>query len=166
MSEAEKAAELPADRSIRREDLAASLIHPVLRQLHAYWEDKRAGRIGPSRAEIDPVDFRYAIGWTALVDVVDGGASFNVRLWGGNMGVFSQGDYTGHKGVQFLDGDIGASIIENFRWVVANRRPLSTLRDQVTAMRHYRYEGMTLPLSEDGEKVTQLLVTAIPPIGG
>ena len=84
MTEAESRGPPPADRSIRRENMD-DLVHPVLRQLHAYWDEKRAGRIGPTRAEIDPVDFRYAIGWTALVDVVDGGASFNVRLWGGNM---------------------------------------------------------------------------------
>lgn len=156
----------PADRSIRREDLAADLVHPVLRQLYAYWEEKRAGRIGPARAEIDPVDFRYAIGWTALVDVVDGGESFDVRVWGSNMSVFTPNDYTGQKDLKFRDGEIGASVLENFRWVVAHRRPLSILRDRTTAMGHYRYESMALPLSEDGEKVTQLLVTAIPPVGG
>lgn len=166
MSEAEKPAGLPADRSIRRENLAADLIHPVLRQLYAYWDEKRTGRIGPTRAEIDPVDFRYAIGWTALVDVVGDGESFNVRVWGGNMSVFTPNDYTGRQDLKFNDGEIGVSVLENFRWVVTHRRPLSVLRDRTTAMGHYRYESMALPLSEDGKKVMQLLVTAIPPVGG
>ena len=166
MNQAESPDPAPADRSIRRADLAAGLIHPVLRQLHAYWEEKRTRRIGPTRAEIDPVDFRYAIGWTALVDVVNGGESFNVRVWGGNMSAISPNDYTGRSSADFVDREIGPDIIANFRWVVANRKPLSMLRDRTTATRHYRYESMALPLSEDGEKVTQLLVTAIPPVGG
>lgn len=166
MSETGKPADLPADRSIRREDLATGLIHPVLRQLYAYWDDKRAGRIGPTRAEIDPVDFRYAIGWTALVDVVDDGASFDIRIWGGNMSAISPNDYTGRSSTDFADRQIGPEIVANFRWVVEKRRPLSVLRDRTTATRHYRYESMALPLSEDGKTVTQLLVTAIPPVGG
>lgn len=165
MTGAESRGPPPADRSIRRENMG-DLVHPVLRQLHAYWDEKRAGRIGPTRAEIDPVDFRSAIGWTALVDVVDGGASFNVRLWGGNMSAISPNDYTGRTSADFVDREIAPAIVDNFRWVVENRRPLSMPRDRTTATRHYRYESMALPLSEDGEKVTQLLVTAIPPVGG
>ena len=157
---------LPIDRSVRRQDLATELVHPVLQQLYAYWLDKSAGRFAPRRADIDPVDFAYAIGWTALIDVVDGGASFRPRVWGGNMKAFSRGDYTGQHRLQFIDGDITPIVLEGFRWVVANRKPSSTLRDILTAMRHYRFESVVLPLSDDGETVTQLLAAAIPPVGG
>lgn len=156
----------PIDRSIRRNDPARELVHPVLQRLYAYWLGKCAGRFAPSRVEIDPVDFPYAVGWAALIDVVDDGASFSVRVWGGKMKAFSRGEYTGQSNLQFLDADIGTKVLAGFRWVVANRKPAATLRDIETSMRHYRFESLVLPLSDDGETVTQLLTAAIPPVGG
>lgn len=165
MNDAESPHRTLTDRSIRR-DPATELVHPVLRQLHTYWTAKCAGRFAPSRADIDPVDFSFALGWTALIDVVDGGASFNVRVWGGKMKAFSRGEYTGQSNLQFLDEAMGAKVLAGFRRVVAERKPAAMLRDIETAMRHYRFESLVLPLSDDGETVTQLLTAAIPPVGG
>jgi hypothetical protein len=57
----------------------------MLRRLEAYWRSKRpgAGRL-PSRAEIDPIDWRFALGLLVLVDAERGeaGVRFRHRLIG------------------------------------------------------------------------------------
>ena len=47
--------------------------HPSTRALHAYWNEKRAGRPAPDRADIDPAAIRHALGDTFMLaaDFVD-----------------------------------------------------------------------------------------------
>ena len=40
-----------------------------LRRLFAYWLEKRGDRLFPAKAEIDPVEFSYILGYVTLVDV-------------------------------------------------------------------------------------------------
>ena len=44
---------------------------PRLLRLHEYWREKCAGRQFPDRADLDPVDFPYILGYVTLVDVID-----------------------------------------------------------------------------------------------
>ena len=47
--------------------------HPSTRALYAYWNEKRAGRPAPDRADIDPAAIRHALGDTFMLaaDFVD-----------------------------------------------------------------------------------------------
>src|SRR3546814_9515784 len=51
-----------------------------LRRLHAYWRQRHVDGRPPSRAELDPLDFRYAIGLVTLVDVERDPLRFRFRL--------------------------------------------------------------------------------------
>jgi hypothetical protein len=51
-----------------------------LERLQAYWEDRRRGRRFPARADIDPMDFRYALGRVSLVDCRAESPQFRYRL--------------------------------------------------------------------------------------
>src|SRR3546814_3922323 len=62
--------------------LFRSLQHPVLQRLYAYWQRQRGDRMAPARADIDPVDFRYALGWVNLAEVRTGSAHFELRVFG------------------------------------------------------------------------------------
>jgi hypothetical protein len=44
---------------------------PRLRRLHDYWREKCGDRQFPDRADIDPVDFPYILGFVTMVDVID-----------------------------------------------------------------------------------------------
>ena len=44
-----------------------AIVHPRLQRLYQYWSDKRGERGMPSRADIDPLDMRFAIGNIILV---------------------------------------------------------------------------------------------------
>ena len=47
--------------------------HPSTRAVFEYWDRKRAGRLAPARADIDPTEIRYALGDTFMLaaDFVD-----------------------------------------------------------------------------------------------
>src|SRR3546814_3673730 len=51
-----------------------------LRRLHAYWRKRHVDGRPPSRAALDPLDFRYAIGLVTLVDVERDPLRFRFRL--------------------------------------------------------------------------------------
>ncbi|WP_374301099.1 PAS domain-containing protein [Ferrovibrio sp.] len=157
---------LPYERVELKNDPRRELIHPILRRLHAYWETKRELRIGPSRSDIDPVDFPYAIGWVSLFDVSEGPDNFIIRVLGGRS------ERTLDLGPDFRrpqdsdDPEFHAVAMEDLRWVVEHRKPLRVFRDIKTAKRRYRFEGLVLPLSDDGQHVNMLLLAGIPPVGG
>lgn len=148
----------------RSEDVATATRHPLLRRLFAYWLDKAAGRIAPARGDIDPVDFSYAIGWVTLVDVLEGGAEFQARVFGGAMAMLAGQELSGRTSAAIQDPELRQAIMANLRWVVTNRRPLRIYRELTTAQRRYRYEMVILPLSSDGQTVDQLLMAATPPL--
>jgi hypothetical protein len=47
--------------------------HPSNRELFRYWNERRATRLAPERAEIDPGAIRHVLGDTFLLDVYSGG---------------------------------------------------------------------------------------------
>ncbi len=147
-------------------DPPSGLIHPVLRRLHAYWDRKRAGRIGPTRGDIDPAEFPYAVGWASLFDVRQGADKFSIRVLGGQTeSVLDLGP--GFRRIEDVqDPEFHAVAHRDLCWVIENRRPLRSLHDFTTRHRHYRFEGVMLPISDDGHRVSMVLVAAIPPIGG
>ena len=54
----------------------------ILRQLLIYWHDLRGERVFPEPPEIDPFDFKFALGYIMLLDVIDHGVDFRYRLYG------------------------------------------------------------------------------------
>ena len=53
-----------------------------LRRLLAYWLEKRGDRLFPAKAEIDPVEFPYILGYVTLVDVERDRRRYRFRLDG------------------------------------------------------------------------------------
>lgn len=144
----------------------ASLQHPMLQQLYRYWDSKRSGRMAPRRADIDPADFYYAIGWVHLFDVSRGVEHFVVRVLAG------QAERAFGLGVDFRtpedakDVEFHEMAQRDLRWVLANGKPLRSFHDVTTQRRRYRLEGVMLPLSDDGQTVNMVLIASVPPVGG
>jgi hypothetical protein len=51
------------------EGLLARIQHPILKRMVAYWDQKRGARAWPLRADFDPLDFWFAVGYVSLIDV-------------------------------------------------------------------------------------------------
>jgi hypothetical protein len=140
--------------------------HPILRQLFAYWDGKRGQRMAPTRGDIDPLDFRTAIGWVNLIDVSQGADRFVMRVLAGRTEKMFELGPDFRTPEDFDDPEFRRVAVEYLAWAADHRQPLRMLRDLQTARRRYRFEGMVLPLSDDGRTVNMVLAIAIPPLGG
>lgn len=136
--------------------------HPRLRQLYEYWDQKRAGRRMPSRADLDPLDIRFAIGDVILVDVLEGTPPrFRIRLHGTNLSERTRFDLTGKMLDEMPAPEFRELSTRSFRRVVRTREPLHAHAERLLDNRMQRYEAVILPLSSDGETVDRLMVGMI-----
>jgi hypothetical protein len=136
--------------------------HPKLRQLYEYWDGKRGARAMPSRAELDPVDIRFAIGDVILVDVLDEKPPrFRIRLHGTNLSERTNFDLTGKMLDEMPAPEFRELSTRSFRRVLRTREPLHALAERLLDGRMQRYEAIIMPLSSDGERVDRLMVGMI-----
>jgi len=136
--------------------------HPKLRQLYDYWDGKRGERRMPARADLDPVDIRFAIGDVILADVLDEDPPrFFIRLHGTNLSERTSFDLTGKMLDEMPAPEFRDLSTRSFRRVVRTREPLHALADRMLDGRIQRYEAIILPLSADGARVDRLMVGMI-----
>lgn len=143
------------------DDLAAALKDERLRRLLAYWEGKRRGRRFPSRADIDPLDFPYAMGWINLVQVEYRPLRFKFRIHGTSLIAKNQYDLTG----KYLDEHPLREIAEYCHRVwsdtLARQAPTHGFYDQEVEGRARKCEALRLPLSGDGATIDLLLICTV-----
>src|SRR5688572_20058557 len=94
-----------------------------LRRLFAYWLEKRGGRLFPTKAEIDPVEFPYVLGYVTLVDVEHDPRRYRFRLDGSILVELSGMDYTGRYLDELPGEEYVAFIKETYDRVVDGGKP-------------------------------------------
>jgi hypothetical protein len=136
-----------------------------LRDLHAYWQQRRAGRRCPARVDIDPIEIPALLPHILLTEVVDGGLRFRWRLIGTeverNFGCPMTGRYVDELlRDQYLDYVEGL-----YRSVVSGCTPVYSENSYNTRSNGWevgsellRTARLMLPLSPDGETVNMVLV--------
>ncbi|HJR21730.1 MAG TPA: PAS domain-containing protein [Dongiaceae bacterium] len=137
----------------------SDLNSPRIHRLHAYWmhqRDKRGGRL-PRRGDIAPDQIRDLLPNIMIVDVERDPMRFRYRLVGTRVVEYNGVEFTG----RYL-GEIGwpeeQDLIDSYAFVVNSRRPFFGLLDwELVTGAVGRCEFGRLPLSEDGEAVTQIL---------
>jgi hypothetical protein len=125
----------------------------------------------PSRADLDPLEMGAWLGNLLLIDVAKGG-EFVYRLYGTKF-VDSFGvDMTGH-GVDELPPEqqerlrtdyeaVSESCAPRVRLYTADFEPPSSSSKPAAPSQVVTWERLVLPLSDDGVRVTMLLVGAYP----
>lgn len=150
---------------------AAEIRHPVLRRFFAYWRAKAGTRSMPGRADLDPVDFPYALGHVILVDVerhpgnADRPLRFRFRLYGSALvNYFGDGDYTGKYADQLLPPDYAPFVVQAYTTAVDGRVPRHAHREMAINRQMLNYDVLTLPLADPvhPDEVGMLLVVMIP----
>lgn len=139
----------------------ARIEHPVLAEIHAYWNAKRGTRTMPTRAEISPLELRDQLGWIILVDVLTGFSDFRYRLIGTKVAHYFGADATG-KTVSEAFEPFGADAV---RGVQSVHRQAAELKQPVRAHGDAAwladgfdtFDSIFLPLSEDGETANMIL---------
>jgi hypothetical protein len=133
-----------------------------LQRLFAYWLEKRGDRPFPAKAEIDPVEFSYILGYVTLVDVERDPRRYRFRLDGSILVALSGTDYTGRYLDELPGEQYVAFILETYDRVVDSGEPFRYRKNEVLDQQLFSEETLILPLGDTPPKVDMLVVAVIP----
>jgi hypothetical protein len=139
-------------------DFRERIQHPDLRTLYDYWDARRRGRRWPARADINPVDLKFALGNLSLIDVHHDPLRFTFRLSGTQFSQRMGMDFTGKSVDDIPDPAYRAEVFETYRKTAETGLPSVTLSERVLDGRPWKFEILRLPLSDDGVVVNMLLI--------
>jgi hypothetical protein len=138
-------------------DLIDNIDSPSLQRLYAYWQERRREREFPARRDIDPLDFRYALGHVMLLDVLREPLRFRFRLHGTALTLRAGYDMTGKMADELPNARNRDMLVARCRAVVERRQPLVTTDERLVGRRTSAYEVLWLPLSDDGSTISMLM---------
>lgn len=133
-----------------------------LRRLFAYWQGKSGERLFPSKSEIDPVEFSYALGYVTLVDVEARPRRYRFRLDGSILVALSGTDYTGRYLDELPGEQYVAFIKQTYDRAVDGGGPYRYRKDGLLDQQHFSEETLILPFGDNPPAVDTLLVAVIP----
>lgn len=143
-------------------DIATAMQSDVLRRLLAHWNRMRGARQMPARADFDPLDARYAIGYLSLIEVRRDPLRYYFRLDGTKQVELFGVDCTRRYLDEAMPADHVAMVTRSYSEAVTRREPCYHQRQVPFHERFITYEVLILPFSNDGER-TDLLMTGIVP---
>jgi hypothetical protein len=134
---------------------------PLIRELLAYWERKRAGRMAPRRSDIDPTELVPHLPTMYMIDVIDGGADFRYRLVGTKI-VIGMGRDSTHKRLSDVYAGQPKSLAvmtDRLRQIVREKRPAFARGSVywVPDRDFLHFDNGAFPLSDDGLTVNIIL---------
>jgi hypothetical protein len=132
-----------------------------LGRLLNYWEQKRAGRRFPARADIDPLDFPYAMGGITLLEVERAPLRFRFRLHGSELFTKYRYDLTGKYLEKHPMPELAAYCDRVWRETVEHRGPTHGFYDQTVDGRARKFEVLRPPPAADGRTVDMLLLCTV-----
>lgn len=135
---------------------------PELHRLLEYWQEKRRkhGRL-PGRADIDPLEMRFALGHLILADVEPGNPPrFRHRLIGTHIVERAGYDATGLYVDQIPDADLATRVNASYEQVVATREPVFVHIQGIVGGRQTDLQMLRLPLSATGGEIDMVLTGA------
>ena len=134
---------------------------PELRTLIALWEEKRAGRLAPTRDDFSPFVLRPYLPRVLIYEVVRNETSrrFRIRLYGTLISKYSGRDPTGKFVDEVMSEQAYADFNRGLSWATENAKPLRAAGSYHFVDRSYvQFESVTLPLTADGgSEIGQLL---------
>lgn len=132
-----------------------------LRRLYDYWLDCHIEGRPPSRADLDPLDFPYAIGFVTLIEVERDPLRFRFRLAAGPISRHLGYDLTGKYLEDVPEPAMQAYLRESYCRVVDGRVPLHDRGERVLDRRIWRHESMLLPCCDADGEVSMIISARI-----
>jgi len=139
-------------------DFTDNMQFESLRRLYRYWQERRGSRRMPARSDIDPADFRYALGNLFLIAVERDPLRFRYVVYATNHAARRGFDLTGAYVDEIPDLELRAFLLPIYERLVAEAKPFHAVRDDSLYDRLHHYEILALPLSADDREVDMLLV--------
>jgi len=133
--------------------------NPKLRRLYEYWSRQRGDRKWPTRADLDPVEMRFALGNVILAEVLpETPRRFRIRLHGTTLTQRVGYDLTGKMLDDMPVPEFREMSRRSFTKVVDTGEPLHVVADRMVDDRMQHYESILMPLSNGGVEVDMLLI--------
>jgi len=135
---------------------------PRIGEFLAYWSTKRAGRVMPSRSDLDPIDIPKFLPYVSLLDVIPDvpiEQRYRVRLFGTKLVDLHERDWTGRSIFDVTSRDAAQRLAQAGEFVINHRRPWFSTGNLYWAPRrwHLSFEVLILPLSQDQQNVNMLI---------
>jgi hypothetical protein len=142
-------------------DVLDDLHDPRLKRLFDYWRGRCGEAAMPLRTAVDPLDFRYILGYVTLVEVELQPRRYRFRLDGSILAMLSGMDYTGKYLDELGMPDYCDFVAASYDRVVDRLRPYAYRKQGAFDTKTFDEETLILPLGL-GEKVEHLMVAVIP----
>ena len=140
----------------------AEQIEPdILRQLLTYWHDLRGDRVFPEPREIDPFDFKFALGYIMLLDVIDQGADFRYRLYGTKIAQAYRKDMQDMR-TSVFEGVIREFFTAVYRAVLIRRIPIFTEHEPPANVYVSSWRRLILPYGANQDRIERFMVGNVP----
>ena len=142
---------------------------PLLQAALSYWRSKLRGRRMPSRSDLDPLEMRPWLPQTILVEPVDDGADFRIRLAGTDVREKLGYEVTGRLLSTLPTApDVVQAVLADFREAAESGLPSCRVHQHYNPVmnRPVRFERLIAPLSEDGTNVNMLFAVRRDLLGG
>ena len=142
---------------------AEAVTHPKVRRMYEYWMAKRAGRLMPSRSDIDPLDLPDCLGNLCLIEVTnDTPRRFRFRIDGTNLAELTGFDLTGKYVDQVPERGYRDLLVALYERVVLTGAPVFISDHEEWNGSGIQVLSVTLPLSSDGDCVDGILDAVLP----
>ncbi|HUL53725.1 MAG TPA: PAS domain-containing protein [Candidatus Binatia bacterium] len=139
--------------------------HPIpagLEPLFHYWDGKRGRRRMPRRSDIEPAELVPFLPYLMIVDVVADARRYVYRLVGTKEVEARGRDPTGRPVAEAFIGSSREKVLANYDRVTMTARPFIDTGTVVTVEDKLDDSHVIfLPLSEDDETVSQILVYTV-----
>lgn len=136
-------------------DPVGETLCPINRMVHDYWISAKGDHPFPPLSALDPVELpRPALPYFTVVEVVEPGPRFLVRLIGTEVHAAAGQDHTG----RMVDEMPGAEdVVRRFTWCVRARRPYCVCSKLLWSINNFRqYEALVLPFGPSGGRIEKL----------
>lgn len=132
----------------------------TIRRMHEYWISKcREGQL-PSRQDIDPLEFSWALGLVCLLEVEQDPLVFRYRLDGTTIAERHGEDLTGRSTDSVKPDFYAAMLHRHFAEVVDGKRPTCYRISYRHGPNAKTYIRLASPLSRDGTNVDMILTVS------
>ena len=142
-------------------DLDITEATAAVRNGHAYWQEKCAGRRMPSRSDIDPSEIKQYLPHITLVDVVDDERRYVYRLVGTKEVELRGYDPTGRSVTDAFFAVSAENAVQNYDMARNMRAPFYVADPFQAVDRFIGEEDLFLPLSNDGETVNMIMIFSV-----
>ena len=144
-------------------DWTCTSTSPKINRALSYWEAKRREGAMPARRDITPSEIRDILPSVQLYDVVDGGATYRVRLFGTEIARAFEKNPTGNVFDRASNEPLVLRMLAVFDHVLLRRKPLIA-RAENTAIAKIDYsaiESIFLPLSDNGAEINMIFAATV-----